>query len=280
MKTISAGLTSHYASGSMTLATCWKATLRDSTVVAATSHDSDIVFQGVTYSATAGYSATDVQSSSGMNPDNLEVAGFLQSPAITEDDVYSGRWDFAEIEIFEVNWADTTQGRRILRVGTLGEVKAGRNMFVAELRGLLQYLSRTIGRITGKECDADLGDARCKFNVASVTVTGTVGSVVGNVTVNDAARTETTNHFAAGKITFTSGLNNGLSMEIKNSTSGQLILWEPMPFTIAAGDTYSAYPGCYKRIFEDCRDKFNNVVNFRGFPFLPGSNIYKPGGQQ
>jgi hypothetical protein len=45
-----------------------------------------------------------------------------------------------------------------------------------------------------------------------------------------------------------------------------------MPFEVVVGDAYSLLPGCRKRLAEDCRDKFNNVVNFRGFPHVPGIN--------
>jgi uncharacterized phage protein (TIGR02218 family) len=187
-------------------------------------------------------------------------------------------WDYAAIEIFEVNYLDLTMGKNILRVGTLGEVKTGRSSFVTELRGLMQAYSRTIVRLTTKECSADLGDSRCKKVLAGFTVTGVVASVTGNRILNDAARTEAANWFTGGKLTFTSGLNNGLSMEVKKSIVGQIELHEVMPFAIAAGNTYSVYAGCTKRFTEDCTAKFGNGVNFRGFPHLPGTDIFKIGG--
>ena len=36
-------------------------------------------------------------------------------------------------------------------------------------------------------------------------------------------------------------------------------------------DTVEAYPGCDRRI-ETCRDTFDNIINFLGFPFLPREN--------
>lgn len=277
MKPLSAPLLAHYAQGTTTLASCWKATLTNGTVVAATSHDADIVFAGVTYYSTQAYNGSDVESSSALNPDNLEISGFLQSPTITNADIYSGRWDFAAIELFEVNYADLTQGKNVLRAGTLGEVKAGRSAFTAELRGLMQAYTRTIVRLTTKECTADLGDSRCKVVLTLFTFTGTVASVTSNQVISDPARTEAADYFSGGKLTMTSGLNIGLSMEVKSSTVGVLALYEAMPFVIAVGDTYSVIAGCTKRFTEDCGLKFNNKVNFRGFPHLPGTAIYKPG---
>lgn len=75
--------------------------------------------------------------------------------------------------------------------------------------------------------------------------------------------------FDYGVITFTSGLNAGLSMEVKSYTVGQIVLWLPMPFVIAVGDAYTMVAGCDKTI-DTCNTKFGNVVNFRGEPYLPG----------
>jgi uncharacterized phage protein (TIGR02218 family) len=275
VKAWGAAFKAHYALGSTTLATCWKATLTNGTVVAATSHDRDIVLGGVTYLSVAAYTPTDVESSADLSPDNLELEGFLASPAITDGDIHSGIWDFAAVEIFEVNYRDLTMGRNRMREGTLGEVKGGLASFRAELRGLTQAYSRRIVRLIQKECDADLGDARCTVDLAAFTVNGTIDSVTSNREFTDVARTEQNDRFSAGKVTFTSGLNAGLSMEVKQSSAGGVIkLHEFMPFELVAGDTYSMYAGCTKRKAEDCIAKFDNVLNHRGFDFLPGSRVY------
>jgi hypothetical protein len=52
---ISAGLQTHIAGEVTTLATCWKMTRRDATVLGFTDHDADIVFDSVTYKAATGF---------------------------------------------------------------------------------------------------------------------------------------------------------------------------------------------------------------------------------
>jgi len=79
----------------------------------------------------------------------------------------------------------------------------------------------------------------------------------------------TSGYFDRGLITFTNGPNNGISMEVKSYTPGQMILVLPMPYSVAVGNTYSLIAGCDKT-FPTCRDRFSNVVNFRGEPYLPG----------
>jgi len=79
--------------------------------------------------------------------------------------------------------------------------------------------------------------------------------------------------FVGGIITFTSGDLNGLSFEIKsNGTAGEIFTtFLPLPFLPKAGDAFVIEPGCNHTIF-DCQNKFVNIVNFRGEPFLPGQD--------
>ena len=68
------------------------------------------------------------------------------------------------------------------------------------------------------------------------------------------------------------GLNNGIRMEVKtHGTSGALQLQLPMPFAVQVGDTFTIVPGC-DHTKATCKAKFNNVVNFRGFSYVPGSD--------
>lgn len=102
-------------------------------------------------------------------------------------------------------------------------------------------------------------------------VTRAAGTDTGSrIELFDPARNEADNYWLSGKITFTSGDNNGLVMDIKASHStGRLVFWEPMPFPIRVGDTYSVHTGCDKTV-ATCRDIYSNIDNHRGFPYLRG----------
>ncbi len=76
-------------------------------------------------------------------------------------------------------------------------------------------------------------------------------------------------YFGNGKITMVTGLNADITRDVKSYVEGQITLHEPFPFTVAIGDTYSLVPGCNKSLTQ-CRDTWNNIVNFRGMPYLPG----------
>lgn len=270
MKTRTPALAAHQAQACTTLAWCWKVTRRDALVFGFTSCDQRLSIDGITYEAASGFTPSALASSADLAVDNMEVTGLLDSATITEADLLAGLWDGARVEIFEVNWADLSQGRMLLRTGTLGNVSAGRNTFTAELRGLSQALQQPVGRIYAPLCDADLGDARCGVNIAALAVTGALTAVTSRSAFADSTRAEPADRFGAGLITFTSGACAGLSMEVRDhAAGGAFVLQLPMPRPLAVGDTYTLLPGCRKRRTEDCVGKYANVINFRGFPDLP-----------
>ncbi len=141
MKTVSAGLLAHLAEEVTTLANCWSITRRDGYQFHFTDHDVDLVVSGNTHVAEVGYQQTAVTSSAALAIDNLEVTGIFDSATITSDDLRSGLFDFCEVVLFTVNWADLSQGIMRLRRGFLGEVTVSPSgVFQAELRGLIQRM--------------------------------------------------------------------------------------------------------------------------------------------
>lgn len=77
--------------------------------------------------------------------------------------------------------------------------------------------------------------------------------------------------FAEGVVTFTSGANAGMRARVKAyGASSDFELLVAMPHDLEVGDTLQAVAGCRKRLQEDCRDRFDNVINFQGEPHLPG----------
>lgn len=108
-----------------------------------------------------------------------------------------------------------------------------------------------------------------------ITVTGTLTAVASDQQFTDASRTEAADYFAYGTIRFTSGANAGLKpLEIRQHMAGGVIqTFEPFYYVPVVGDAYEMIPGCRKRL-SDCKDKWNNVVNFGGFPYAPVGSSY------
>ena len=117
MKTVSVALKAHLAGNLTTRAVCLRLTRVDGTVIAATLHDRDIEFDGVTYLTAAGGDTSNIEDSAALSVDNLSQRGTLTSAAITEADLRAGLYDYARVSVFVVNWADLTMGSYSQRDG-------------------------------------------------------------------------------------------------------------------------------------------------------------------
>ena len=81
--------------------------------------------------------------------------------------------------------------------------------------------------------------------------------------------------FARGRLEVLGGAAKGLWAVVKRDESDaqgrQIALWEPLRAEVAPGDMVRLVAGCDKRM-ETCRLKFNNLLNFQGFPDIPGED--------
>jgi uncharacterized phage protein (TIGR02218 family) len=275
--TVPVDLLAHYRSGATTLAWAIKIVRRDGVVYGWTSSTKDATISGVDYRSAPGLDVASLATTAGLAVDNTEITILPDQTVITHADIIAGRWDNAQYTLFRYNWSDLTDGIEVRAVGRLGELQPRSGAYVAELRGLQQYLQQTIGTASTKTCRARLGDDLCSnygadldITDAAYTKTGTLTSVTSKQIFRDSSRVEAEDFFGEGVFTFTGGDNAGLSQKVKAyAVNGTFTLSLPMIMTVAIGDTYSVHAGCRKRIDEDCITKFNNVLNFQGEPHRP-----------
>lgn len=280
MRATPALLVAHMALGTTTLALLIKLTRTDGTVLAVTTHDEDITYPagGVLYKTALGMDASALQAESKLNVDNLEAKGFLSALGVSEAEITAGLWDYCDVRIYRVNYADLTMGDEKPIRGWIGNLSHGRGEFTGEVRSLAQKLQSRIVEVVSDACNADLFDARCKVvptegvtMFGGVTVTTVVAAQREFTCTAISAQAE--DFFTSGKVVWTGGANAGLSKEVKKHTAGgTLLLQETMPYAIDEGDAFTLYAGCTKRFAEDCVAKFDNALNFRGYPSVPGND--------
>ncbi len=78
-------------------------------------------------------------------------------------------------------------------------------------------------------------------------------------------------YFTYGLVTWLTGQNAGYKMDVRQSSPGSITLALPMTYPIAVGDTFTIVAGCDKTT-STCRQRFGNFVNFRGEPYIPGTD--------
>lgn len=267
----------HLEAGLTTLCRCWAIRRTDGVEHGFTDHDCAIFFEGIEFRADSGLSSSALQQSTGLSVDNSEALGVLSDAAIREEDIEAGRYDGAEVRAWMVNWAEPDQRWMQFR-GTLGELRQSGGAFQAELRGLTDQLNRPTGRIYQKPCTAVLGDGRCAFDLSSpgYWVETPVAAVEDGVSFRwpDLAGFAPA-WFARGRLDVLSGEAKGLWGPIRSDRDvdegREIELWAPLRAAIRPGDHVRLQAGCDKRM-ETCRFKFNNLLNFQGFPDLPGED--------
>ncbi len=273
MKDLSSNLESHIQQEVTSLCSGWKIERQDGQVFFFTDHDQDLVISGDQYISSEGYDRTALKGSSGTDTDELEIAGFLRHDALAEDELRAGLFDYAQIHFFLVNWQNPEQGIVPLRKGWIGEVSWADGFFQAELRGLSDALKRQIGSVYTPECQADLGDHRCKLDLNAMAISDIVQSVIDSRTMRLTDFDVVVEDVAGGILTFTSGRNAGRKIEIEKwqLSTKTVTLFLEAPFEPQEGDTVDLSPGCDKR-FVTCKTRFSNQLNFRGFPHIPGTD--------
>lgn len=261
-----------------TLARAWAVGRADGLTLGFTDHDRSLRFEGIAFRPDSGLSAKAVVQGAGLAVDNTEAEGVLSDDAITEADLMAGRWDGAEVRLWEVDWRKVAD-RRLLFRGHLGEVTRQGRAFRAELRGLGEALNRPLGRVYHPRCAAVLGDGQCraKLDAPGYGATAAIRKVSeGQVFTFDGFPGFDARWFERGTLTVTTGAAKGLSGVVKRDVAvpgggREVELWIGLGATPAPGDMVRLVAGCDKRP-ETCRLKFNNYLNFRGFPHLPSED--------
>lgn len=278
MRDIPAALAAHLAGGSTTLCHCWSLTRRDGLTLGFTDHDRDLAFSGITFAARSGLEAAEASAELGFAVGGGEVAGALTSLGIADADVAGGLYDAAGVETWLVDWTDPGT-RLLLDIGTIGEIRRAGTAFVAELRGLMDRLDEERGRTFRATCGADLGDARCRVDLADPRYR-TSGTVLAPAQPGEMpvalAGTFPAGRFTGGRLTWQSGANAGLANDVRSHApadgGARIALWQEPPRAVTAGDAFTLTAGCDKRL-STCAATFSNAVNFQGFPHMPGNDF-------
>lgn len=277
MPGLDSALQAHLESGMTTVCHAWLITRADGVAFGFTDHDLPLTFEGATFRADAGLTAKAIAQTTGLSVDNTEAIGALSDASIREDEIEQGRFDGAEVTAWLVNWADVSQ-RSLQFRGTIGEMRRIDGAFRAELRGLTEALNRPMGRIYQKPCTAVLGDAECGVDL------DTPGfSVTVSVDVEEDGRRFSwaslpgfePGFFIRGRLNVIDGPAQGLWGLIKHDREDDGLrtvdLWEPIKGNVGPGTQVTLVAGCNKQM-ETCRLKFSNILNFQGFPDLPGED--------
>ncbi len=246
---------------------CWQITRHDGVVLGLTDHDRAVTFSNITFLANAGIKLSALDARLGLARQGQEVSGVLGSPHLSSADLQAGLYDEARFRLWLVDW-QTPDSRVLMLHGRFGPVSHADGRFRVALHGVGQDLDLLQGRVYQTRCDAVLGDARCRADIANASFRwrGRI-EVMQSDSFYVSQLTQAENWFADGLAQFEKDYTLPIKFD-KQRSQGRLIqCWQALPKQIAVGQKVTLTAGCDKNL-QTCRDKFSNIVNFQGFPFL------------
>ncbi len=254
-----------------TLAWCLQITRQDGSVYRWTTAEMDIEISSDervngTYTTAPGFDVSSIVSTAGFAVDNAEITQLEDGTVFTRAALLAGEWDCAEWILFVCDyWEYGDTGVAIVKRGRTGMHKSQRGRNVIELRDLRQGLQGEISPVMQSTCRAELGDGRCLKDLSLFNVITTVTGVTSAWQFTASSLSQDAGWFTEGVLTWNSGDNANISVKVrKHSAGGVFLLGAPMVRPISVGDEFIVFAGCTKRAMEDCRDKFDNLLNFRG----------------
>jgi len=272
---------------SLRLASLWRITRRDGQVFRFAVHDRPLPFREedfatYTYTPVQGIDPSSLEMPNGLEDLNLEVDG-VTGTTITSDDLRAGLFRNAAVSEFVVNWRFPWAGAIVTTAYTMESLRFNGEDWKADMSGVGKRLTQRVGRRHSRRCDADLGDGRCAAPLGPFTFAAELAQSVSPssprqvfVLSGAPAGGLGDDFWTEGTVEWTGGSNAGVVSEVQKSTDGgggsyTLTLYLPTPNDIQIGDAFTVIAGCNKTA-TICTSKFANLVNFQGYPTMPGSD--------
>jgi uncharacterized phage protein (TIGR02218 family) len=255
-----------------TLAYGWRLERRDGVTLGFTSHDRDVVFDGLLLRASPGIEPTSVVERMGFDNGGLDVRGALTSDALSRGDIEMGRWDGASLQLFMFDWNDLAKPAQSMASGSLGTISLTGDAFETVFNGPASALGGPVAPLTSPTCRANFCDESCGLNRLRFTREALAISSNGETIVLATGTGLGVRDYGAGELRWLEGPNCGLIAPILAHANDEISLFNPPPYGIDAPTRIMLVQGCDKRL-ETCRDRFANMVNFRGEPHLPGIDL-------
>jgi len=164
MRTVPDEMAARIESGAAKLCHAWVLRRTDGATLGFTDHDRDLIVAGLVCRAASGWTAGVADAAVGLSAGSAVVAGGLDDAALTDADVEAGLYDGASATLWRVDW-ERPELKVKLWTATLARIRRDGQGFTAELEGPLARLERVVGRTYGRDCDAVLGDGRCRVDL-------------------------------------------------------------------------------------------------------------------
>lgn len=266
---------------SLRLATCWKIERKDGYAIFVTDHNTSLTVYGDVYSPAGGFNSSVVRREFGMKTDDTEYEGLVTSDLITHEDLFAGKYSRSKVTEYVVDWRYPWAAPQITAVYWIKGLSFDEEVWKAEVAGLSYVLQQPAGSNYSRQCRVRLYSAKCgvlesAYRTSNATVDTVTSRRIFAATSGSISGSFVDDYFKYGKIVWKTGDNVGIECEVKEYTqTGRIIeLQMSLPFDVQSGDLFDISAGCAhtQQGTHGCKLKFNNLVNYRGFREIPGTD--------
>lgn len=259
---------------------------KDGAVFGWTQHDTDqtidVDVAGVdtltTLLANPGFNIQSLVSSAGLGVDNTDIYVISAEDEMKRVDILNRLWDGCSVYFFRYSWKQPELGIIPLKRGWFGNFSPMLAQFKCEFRDLRQAWQQNTTWVFQEACRWRLGDGRCAKDLTAFTFEDEITSAVTAYAFGSTGLGQADDYFGEGSVEWLTGLNAGRTDKVKLFASGLVTLSEAPIRTMVVGDTFRIIAGCRKRWEEDCKTKFDNLLNYGGEKDKPTRDaLIKPG---
>lgn len=252
--------------------------LTNGTILRYTSADFDININGVVFNhKNAGIARSEMSWLTGLSVDDVTIE-FNPS----EDDKFgeitlveafrNGSFDGAEVQIdiafYTEGWNNEPLVLEKMFIGNIDVDEVGGSYIKANVKSYTELLNSQFPmHVYQASCCWSLyangcGVNRSNYSEIAYSLQNSTKKQI-NCNLRKAA-----GYYQNGVITFLNGKNMNIKKSVKVHQSGFIQLSTPLQYAPEIGDQFEIAAGCNKTIAM-CRDKFNNLANYSGTPFVP-----------
>ena len=263
----------------------WTITRSDGQVFRFTDHCGALIDDdGETFTPVGGPATSAQEHEAGDREHTAEIKAAIIIGGAETDDLEANKWHDAVAIERVVNWRVPWMGCMRYHKWFLGNIQWDGEKWTADLGGYASRFRRPHGDVySATTCGHDFGDAfgddesfGCKFDVAATQLTGTVSAIIKpkrRFRATGLTAALSAEYFVAGILTWTAGDNAGIVSAVRVQVEGagyyELEVELSLSEGVSIGDTFTIRKGCQKRAVEDCIPN-GQILNFGGFPFMPG----------
>lgn len=275
MKAISTALLALLKSKEFMMFEAFKIELTNGSTLALTDASFQFAMEGDQYEP-AIISRNSLKQSLGLSTDSmdLELVGgdsSLVGGVAWKKAARNGAFDRAKVKCKRCYFAATSftpTGSIWKFSGKVGRININGDTIKLQVNSPTELLNAKVPPgVYQPECLNTLFDNQCSLNRASYLLTASTqaGTTKSSLVITNNA---SAGYYSGGEVEVMAGANSGAKRTIKTHNGSSFEMALPFSEAMGSGVSVKITPGC-NRTMETCKNKFSNVIHFRGTPFVP-----------